>query len=39
MIYEIGIAGPGQAHYLLTKFDIVVELIDFILGNKSPKAI
>lgn len=39
MINEIGSAGQGQAHYFLTKFDIVVELIDFMLGNKSPRAI
>lgn len=39
MINEIGSAGLGQAHYFLTKFDIIVDLIDFILGNKSPRAI
>ena len=31
--------GPLQTHYLLTEFDIVVDLVDFMLGNKSPIAI
>jgi hypothetical protein len=38
MIQEIGTGGKAQAHYLLTKFDIIAELIDFMLGNKSPLA-
>ena len=39
MINEIGLGGKIQAQYMRTKFDIVVELIDFMLGNKSPIAI
>ncbi len=39
MIYEIGIGGRMQVNYLLKEFDIIVDLIDFMLGNKSPLAI
>ena len=28
-----------QTHFLLTKFDIVVDLVDFMLGSKSPRAV
>ena len=38
MIKDIGCGGRAQAHYFLKEFDIIVNLIDFILGNKSPKA-
>ena len=39
MIYDIATAGKLQVDLLMTKFDIVVEIIDFILGSKSPLAV
>jgi len=32
-------AGRLQALHMLTQHDIVTDIVDFILGNKSPRAI